>query len=402
MEQPSETNATRLLDGVTGIIKRHEAQWQKTGEKYNLFKVADIARKEVIMCRVFADLMDPQGKHGQGSRYLRLYWKTITPKLLSRPALDFEHTRVTTECVTDKNRRIDIALEDDKNKLFVPIEVKIRAGDQPKQLADYFNFARTKNGSTHVPVLYLTVDGHEPQDFSKADLGKNDYVKLSFKNHILDWLEACAQENTPETTIPVRENLRQLIAAVKSLCGYSEDKAMEKEVAELITQSEESIRTAVAIKGVLENAKKESWELFKGSILEKVKNEKERSEARSDKEKEDGTIWKGIYVLLLSGQYSLYITDDWKTILIGLEGDKANPALEEKLAKEMSKITGCYNEKADGNWKDAVWATSRARYPGMENVEVAYYDYELYRQFIKDPDAVAHQIVSIVQALEKV
>jgi hypothetical protein len=69
-----------------------------------------------------------------------------------------------TECVTNENRRIDIVLED--GTIFVPIEVKIWAGDQPKQIHDYFEFARTKNSGNHVPVLYLTLDGHEPQDFS--------------------------------------------------------------------------------------------------------------------------------------------------------------------------------------------------------------------------------------------
>ena len=105
---------------------------------------------------------------------------------------------------------------------------------------------------------------------------------------------------------------------------------------------------------------------------------------------------------MLNGQYSLYITDDWKTILIGLEGDMANHALEEKLAKEMSKITGCHNEKTAENWNDAVWATSRARYQGMEKVEAAYYEYELYKQFVQNPDAVADRIVSIAKALESV
>ncbi|GHV74110.1 hypothetical protein AGMMS49940_14120 [Spirochaetia bacterium] len=73
MEQPLETNAARLLDSVTGVIKRYEAQWQKTGEKYNLFKVSGIAHKEVIMCHALADLMNPQGTHSQGSRYLRAF-----------------------------------------------------------------------------------------------------------------------------------------------------------------------------------------------------------------------------------------------------------------------------------------------------------------------------------------
>jgi hypothetical protein len=111
-----ETNTGQLLNGVTEIIKGYEAEWQKTGEKYNIFTVAGIAHKEVIMCRVLADLMNPRGKHGQGSRYLTLFWEKIASKLPGRPALVIEHTRVTTERVPDKNRRIDIALEDGKEE----------------------------------------------------------------------------------------------------------------------------------------------------------------------------------------------------------------------------------------------------------------------------------------------
>ena len=183
MEQILENNASHLLDNVAGIIKSYEAQWQKTGEKYNIFKVAGIAHKEVIMCRVLADLFDPQGKHCQGSRYLRLFWETISPKLPGPLELNFKDTKVTVEYAIDENRRIDITLED--GRIFVPIEVKIWAGDQPKQIADYYAFAKTKNGNSHIPVLYLTVDGHEPSDFSKAGVGKDDYVLLSFKDDIL-------------------------------------------------------------------------------------------------------------------------------------------------------------------------------------------------------------------------
>jgi hypothetical protein len=52
IHQSSEKTAGQLLTDVTDIIKRYEAEWQKTGEKYNLFKAAGIAHKEVIIpCR---------------------------------------------------------------------------------------------------------------------------------------------------------------------------------------------------------------------------------------------------------------------------------------------------------------------------------------------------------------
>jgi len=138
MEKTQESNVVQLLTDVAEEIKRFEAKWRETGEKYNLFKIADIEDDEVIMCRVLADLLDPHGKHCQDSHYLDLFWKAISLKLPEGLELRIKDTRVkteygikvTTEYGIDKNRRIDITLDD--GRILVPIEVKIGAGDQAK------------------------------------------------------------------------------------------------------------------------------------------------------------------------------------------------------------------------------------------------------------------------------
>jgi hypothetical protein len=392
MEQTLETNAARLLNGVTDIIKHYEETWQKTGEKYNLFKVADIAHKEVIMCRVFADLMNPQGAHGQGSRYFGLFWKTIAPKLPGSMALEVEHTKVTTEYVINENRRIDIALED--GKVFVPIEVKIWAGDQPKQIVDYFAFAKKKNRNNHIPVLYLTVDGHEPSDFSKAGLGKDGYVPLSFKNDILAWLEKCEQDKTTETPIPVRENLRQLIAAVKSLCGKSEDAEMEEAIFKLIIKDEDSVRAALVIRESLDFDGR-TLENFKGPITALVKNAFPDAEYATD----DG--WYMIQVPIKGGNYLLDVNYDWKSFYIEVCVDEKerNRQVEDRMAREMAALTNHPGEPA-GNGIFALWGTNR--YPGLEAVDDALYFYKLCKIYSERPQEVADKIVSIARALESV
>jgi hypothetical protein len=295
------------------------------------------------MCRVLADLLNPRGAHCQGSRYLRLFWKMVSDKL-GRISLDYENVQVSRERHTSDERFFDIVLED--GNIFVPVEVKIRARDQPKQIADYFAFAKTKNRNNHIPVLYLTVYGHEPSDISKAGLSRDDYVLLSFKNDILGWLEECARENILETTNPVREILRQLIAAIKSLCGKSEDAEMGKAIVSLIIQSADTIRAAVVINGNLQEFDNESKKLFKGSILDMVKKKLPKAYEYSD----EG--WHGIGVPLLRGQYVLFFHYDWKTIEIDRD-DKADPATEEKLTAKMSEITRCDNERGP----NIVWAT---------------------------------------------
>ena len=386
MEQTLETNAAQLLNGVTDIIKRYEEEWQKTGEKYNLFKVARIAHKEVIICRVLADLMNPQGKHGQGSRYLKLFWKAI--KLPGSIALNPDHTRVTTEHSTDKNRRIDIVLED--GKIFVPIEVKIRAGDQPNQIADYFECAQPKNGGVEVPVLYLTLDGHEPADAEKV---KGKYVKLSFKDNVLPWLEACARENTPETTIPVRENLRQLIAAIKSLCGQMEDAEMEDAIFKLVAQSEDSVKAALAICGAAGLFDQKVKEQFKGPITTLVK--KVFPDAEYEPEGTDN--WYSIDIPIKQGKYNLWVNYDWKGLLVGERS--ADVKTDKALAEKMSELTG----DSGTSWGTFIWANKEGMmYHSLSSADEKLYLYELYKRYSEKPQEVADKIISIAQALEAV
>ena len=35
-------------------------------QEYNIFSVLEISRKEVFICRVLSDLINPEGNHGKG------------------------------------------------------------------------------------------------------------------------------------------------------------------------------------------------------------------------------------------------------------------------------------------------------------------------------------------------
>jgi hypothetical protein len=383
-----EKNAGRLLAGAADVIKRCEDNWQKTGKKFNLFKVAGIERNEVIMCRVLADLLNPQGRHCQGGRYLSLFWETIAPKLPKKLSLGVEHAKVTAECVIDENRRIDIVLED--GAIFVPIEVKIGAGDQPGQVADYFAFAKTKNKDVHVPVLYLTVDGHEPSDLSKAGVGKDACVTISFKNEILAWLEACARENATEAVVPVRENLKQLIAAIKSLCGKSEDAEMEDAIFKLVTQSDDSVRAALAIRGAVDFDNR-AWEDFKGPIAALV------GKACTDTEylEEDG--WYYLNVPIKGGRYWFEMNYLWDKACVQAANAEDAASAEGKALYE--KTSGLFGMRPSPQ-KGFEWFSEGIAWPGFSKDDL--YQFHLYRLYAEHPQEAADRIIAIANALEGV
>jgi len=389
MEQiAADESIKQLLDNATNKIKFYEENWQETGEKFNIFKIVRIETDEVKICKLLASLLDPKGYHGMGSLYLDLFIENIHKKNQVYKIDNTKMTKVNTNYRTSEGRYIDIVIKE--SKFFIPIEVKIKAGDQLNQVADYADFSRMKNNG--VPVLYITINGDKPSE--KSTTNEADYECLSFKNDILTWLNNCY--NKTKDHLPVKGIIAQFINAIKYFCEESEDKKMEKEIAEMIIQSPESIHAAVTISSVIQEFNNESKILFKGKILDMVKKEHLQARVHTD----DG--WHGICVPILNGQdqYDLYIDYNWKTIELCRSGDVVNPVMEEKLAAKMSEITHCDNLKRDGN--SIFWTTYKACYPGMENTDIRHYDYELYRQYAKNHDDVVQEILSIVQALENI
>jgi hypothetical protein len=223
-------------------------------------------------------------------------------------------------------------------------------------------------------------------------VGKNGYVLLSFKQDILAWLEACERENTAETTVPVRENLRQLIAAIKSLCGKSEDAEMEDTIFKLVTKDDDAVRAALAISGAVDFDGK-ALEAFKEGVVPLVQKVFPDAGYTAD----DG--WYMLQVPVMGGNYLLDVNYDWKSfdIEVCVDDEKErNRQAEERMTKEMATRTNHQNEAGDHIF--ALWGTNR--YPGLETVDEALYFYRLCKVYTERPQEAADRIISIAKALE--
>jgi hypothetical protein len=379
-------NAALLLRHGTEIIKNYDKLYQQKGLKYNIFKIAHISEKEVIMCRVIADLLDPKGRHYKGDLYLKLFWDIVSAKIKDSINLNTPDAKVHIEYPIDAQRRIDIVIED--GNVFIPIEVKIRAGEQAYQVKDYAKYSRAKNKGRNIPVLFLTRDGKASET---AD--DEEYVSISFKKDIISWLELCLKEPQTEDTPPVREVIRQLLSAIKSIFGETEDKEVNKAIVDLIIQSEETIRAAVAIGNVLSTIDDTNWELFKGVIFENVKNKFPKAETE-----ENVWDWSDIYVPIKKGAYFLYVNYDWKSITVEAEKRKMPPQMKREINKVMTALTGFSDDSIDGNWL----VNETARYPGLETVDDAIYPYLLYKKYKQNPTEAANHIITMVNELEKI
>lgn len=196
---------------------------------YNIFSVLQIQSKEVLICRMIADLLNPRGQHGAGAEYLKIFLRDCLgmEKMDTKLA---DQAIVTAEYAIDDERRIDIVIE--MGSYFLPIEVKIYAADQKSQCFDYYQYAKRRDAQAK--VYYLTLDGHRPGKDSTSSgsqsVPEEDIVCLSFREHILNWLKACKScENTG--MVPI---LEQFIQNIEQISGYTSEKVRNMVIDELL------------------------------------------------------------------------------------------------------------------------------------------------------------------------
>ena len=146
---------------------------------YNLFETLEISGKEVLMCRFLADLLNPEGSHGCGILFLKTFLEEVLQEKRMPDSL-LSHTIVTKEYVIDKDRRIDLVIQN--ADFFIPMEVKIYAGEQEGQCFDYFEHAKNSK------MVYLTRFGDTPSLYSRKQRGGSGILSLS-QIQCISWSE---------------------------------------------------------------------------------------------------------------------------------------------------------------------------------------------------------------------
>ncbi|MGX9985806.1 PDDEXK-like family protein [Soonwooa purpurea] len=242
---------------------------------------------------LLADLLSPEGSHGQKGLFLKLFLDS-----LNIDSTNFEYAKVHREYYIGEidehytqGGRIDILIEINHQKIL--IENKIYAKDQENQLERYHQaFPNAK-------ILYLTIDGKDYQN--RVDF---DYMPISYEIEISKWLESILNEISGKQFL--QNSIKQYYNLVKniSFTGYTQE--MEKEIATEITSSPENLDAAYQIYNNYESA------------IKKLRNNRLASLETEMKE-------KGFYKTEdNSDNEYYYITDNWKNhnICIGIVFEK--------------------------------------------------------------------------------
>lgn len=232
----------QLLNNISQIIIKYDEIDRINGTKFNIFQILNVAEDELKHSLFIAELLNPKGRHGQGSLFLNLFAEKV-----GIDNFDCETAEIKTEksigLASDiEGGRIDIFLKD-RFGITIVIENKIYAGDQPQQIIRYYKFAPHN-------VLYLTLNGDSPSEKSikheTVHLKEGvDYKIISYQSHIIEWLELCRKESVNFPLL--REGLLHYINLIKYLTGQSTNKKMKDEIINLAIQNSKNLRTITKI-----------------------------------------------------------------------------------------------------------------------------------------------------------
>lgn len=206
--------------------KAYHDERVKNGDYFNVFNVLGLSSNETRTHSAFiAELLNPYGSHGLGDFFLK---KFISQMRVDNLNLDLPKAFVEVERVIgaidenyDKGGRIDIIIEDGKKAII--IENKIYAQDQYKQLVRYNNYA--KSTFQDYRLLYLTLNKDSASESSTQDdqgqlLPHEDYLPITYREYIINWLEDCANEISTGT---VKVIIKQYIDLLKQLTYQMEE-----------------------------------------------------------------------------------------------------------------------------------------------------------------------------------
>ena len=252
--------AIAFLDEVKPIIKdihAKEEEKRARGENFNIFSILGIETREVYLCKMLGALLSPQGGHDAGAIFLEKFLADVLAE--SALAKRAEEAVVRCEDATKEDRRIDLTIE--MNGKIIPIEAKINAGDQEHQLADYYLEITSRAGTCDY-ICYLTKDGRKPSLDSmtstsgNAQLNEVQIKRLSWKDDIVPWLEACASLEIMQRKTLVQKNIWQLIDTIR---GW--DNTMESQLMDFV-KSDDDMDTAFYIWQRVSAARNALWKRF--------------------------------------------------------------------------------------------------------------------------------------------
>lgn len=156
------------------------------------FNVFDYIRPdENRLSDILADLLNPEGSHGQGEEFLKLFLARLGVDLPPATAAVRVRREDPTSHTHNPLRRIDIVVE--MGSFALAVENKPWAAEQVDQVRDYLHHLRQRYPKS--VLVYLSGNGSRP-DLTPDEANRNErdglYRWMTYSDGFAGWLADCA------------------------------------------------------------------------------------------------------------------------------------------------------------------------------------------------------------------
>ncbi len=253
-----------LLDEVAfnvGAVREAKRRFaDRLAPEFNIFDY--FRADEIALSSCIADLLDPQGTHGQGSKFLVMFFGIVCQD--TNWIRNFENCKVVKEKQANDQRRIDVHLEFSEG--IVGIENKPWAIDQYRQLSDYAKYLKVSARNNKWLLIYLCNN-----DPSQESLTTEYRKELEEQEHFIhcsyfklnDWLDCCRGEARAPS---VRFFIEELIKFIRININGELEMSEEKEVTDVVLESKRNLSAAFDVSSAMTSIKIEMLQGFKDNL----------------------------------------------------------------------------------------------------------------------------------------
>ena len=237
-----EEKYINFFEKIKLFKEEQKKQKQRGLNDYNMVNVVRKENAEVGMhSNVIYSLIDPNGLHYQDDLFLRIFIKNVLE------INDFgDILSVQAEESTNENRRVDFTIK--SNNYYIGIEMKVDASDLENQISHYYDDLKekaSKDSNQKVLIYYLTKNGKDASLNSHNN--KVTPTKISFKEHILNWIDKCQQEVKNITNLnEAFENYKDIVKKVLNIKNAKVG-TMENKLLEMFDENKENFMIASSI-----------------------------------------------------------------------------------------------------------------------------------------------------------
>jgi len=278
MSESTKGNYEDFFAGLIEFKKSQNKQKQRGLNNYNLLTAVLSPSDEVrLHSRMIYSLLNPNGKHFQGTLFLEKFLKALKVEGFDESNLNLDGCSVYKEY-----KNIDLYITDGTKHII--IENKVHAGDQEKQIERYLELIKSEDQQdsvTDILVLYLTLDGKEPSQSSLGSLriqGNNifrdeskeaHYKSIQYKVEIMTWLDECQHEVQNIT------NLNQAVGAYKDVVKMinNEYKGKAMSLVDYIEENKDTYAMALEVSKVIPKIRISIASAFFDKVKEKLQGE---------------------------------------------------------------------------------------------------------------------------------